>query len=47
VAQGNSDVKVSLPVPALVPGLGSPWRITASAGSVVEKEPLPEEYSSP
>ena len=47
VAQGDHDVKVSLSVPALVPGFGSPWRISASAGSVVEKEPLPEEYTSP
>jgi pilus assembly protein CpaE len=41
---GEGSVKVRLAVPALIPSLGTPWRLSSRAGTVEEGEPLPEEY---
>jgi pilus assembly protein CpaE len=37
----DAAVEVSLAIPVIAPGIDSPWRISASAGTVVEDEPVP------
>jgi pilus assembly protein CpaE len=53
LTEGDSFVEVKLRVPMLVPWVGSPLKIDARAGTVVEDDPepawrtLPEESPSP
>jgi pilus assembly protein CpaE len=37
---GDDRVKVSLAVPVVLPGVDSPWRISSSAGTTVEDQPV-------
>lgn len=45
VRPGERQVRVTIPAPILYPGIGSPWRVSGTAGAVIEGAPAPIELA--
>ena len=46
VDEGEDFVSVTLQVPMIVPGVGSPFEVDARSGAVIEGEPLPDSFET-